>query len=98
MCVVILTIDLNFHLWYHVVDNSTVCNHGDVRLANHVTEGSGRVEVCIGGKWGNICGGGTDRVAQVICRQLGYSSQGVHFFPGLSSLSRTVAHLLLPSF
>ena len=50
------------------------CDEGDVRLVDGDAAYEGRVEVCLGGKWGTICDSSWDhRDAQVMCKQLGYS-------------------------
>ena len=64
------------HLRFYV----DVCQHGDVQLVP--LPGSvgltGKVEICLDGVWNNICGRGwSPDSAGVVCRQLGYSSQGI---------------------
>ena len=50
------------------------CVHGEVRITNTLY---GRVDVCINGTWGTVCGNQWDNYdASVICRQLGHSPYG----------------------
>ena len=50
---------------------------GSLRLAGGTGDNEGRVEICGNGLWSFVCGrfwGPLD--AQVVCRQLGYSTDG----------------------
>ena len=51
------------------------CTNGTVRLVDGPVESAGRVEICIHGVWGRVCGGNQFGLyhSRVVCRQLGYN-------------------------
>ena len=54
------------------------CIDGRVRLVNGSLNQEGRVEVCVNGVWGSICGiGWGTSDARVVCKQLGYPDTGM---------------------
>ena len=55
------------------------CGEGAVRLAGDLRNESGPVELCHTGKWYKVCNNSNlwrTNVAQVLCRQLGYPTDG----------------------
>ena len=53
------------------------CADGQLQLAGGNIENEGRVEICMNNVWGTVCldsWGSAD--ATVVCRQLGYMTQG----------------------
>lgn len=51
-----------------------ICENGDVRLANGMTNIEGRVEICRNAIWGTVCDTAWDEIdASIVCRQLGFS-------------------------
>ena len=54
------------------------CTNGTVRLVDGPLESAGRLEVCIHGVWGRVCGYDLydslyGNYSRVVCRQLGYN-------------------------
>ena len=65
------------HLFVIALNTTSNCTTGHVRLTSGQTQYVGLVEICYGGVWKSICPRGWDtREAQVVCRQLGFSSIG----------------------
>ena len=57
------------------------CTTGQLRLAGGNIPNEGRVEICMSNVWGTVCDdswSSTD--VTVVCRQLGYSTQGQRIF------------------
>ena len=56
------------------------CRDGDLRLQNGSNVREGRVEICFNQAWGTICDSGYGLVdANVICGQLTFSNEGLHY-------------------
>ena len=70
-------------LYIHVTLNfcflrDIICCDGTVRLAGGSLSNEGRVEICQSGEWKTVCDNNwSDNEARVVCRQLGYLTQGV---------------------
>ena len=50
---------------------------GAVRLVDSIVPYRGRVEICQHGRWMSLCGQWNNNNAAVVCRQLGYPTQGL---------------------
>lgn len=57
---------------------ATACAQGAIRLRGGRAS-QGRVEICINDTWGTVCNDLWDATdAQVVCRQLGFSTEGTY--------------------
>ena len=72
------------------------CTNGQLQLAGGNIVNEGRVEICINNVWGTVCGDSWGRAAAtVVCRQLGYPTQGWSKFmrSTMYSLTRYVDYI-----
>ena len=54
------------------------CFDGEVRLSGGQTEWEGRLEVCLGQRWGTVGSDGwTETNSQVVCNAFGYDFTGL---------------------
>ena len=53
------------------------CEDDDVKLVDGSSSNEGRVEICLDNQWGTVTSDGwSTNNAKVVCRQLGYSTDG----------------------
>ncbi len=58
-------------------DPNNTCIEGSMRLADGETANEGRLEVCYSNHWGTVCDDEFSSVeAAIVCRELGYSTEG----------------------
>ena len=66
-----------FFLTLQLILEPGECLEGSVRLADGDISQEGRLEVCLGGVWGSVCGDGWDQTdAYTLCQQLDLGEGG----------------------
>ena len=56
-----------------MIELSLECTNDDIRLVDGSTNREGRVEVCVDGYWGTVCGEGWGETeASLVCSKLGF--------------------------
>ena len=72
--VLVTTVATTNHLYNFI---AAPCSNGPLRLVGGNVPNEGRVEICLNDVWGTVCDDGWSTTdATVVCRQLGYSTQG----------------------
>ena len=70
--------DVRYGHAHACLDGNDCSVEGAIRLVNSSNVERGRLEVCIGGKYGTVCDDYWDaREAKVVCRQLGFNISGL---------------------
>ena len=54
---------------------SANCNNGTIRLVGGSTDREGRVEVCVGGRWGTVQNNNSQLI-EFVCSTLGFPTEG----------------------
>ena len=73
MSILILTANLLLYLLAPIVPDN--CTEGNVRLLSGF--GNGTVQVCVNRTWGSVCDSNwNSQAANVVCRQLGFTTLG----------------------
>ena len=75
--------------------NLAICVEGEIRLVGGSTIREGRVEVCMDGRWGTVCGEGWgDIQAGLICSTMGFPAQSKNI-PQTTHTTATMCHFNL---
>ena len=60
----------------HCMYAGSQCIENSIQLVGELSQNEGYVVICLRGGWGKVCRGNTQAAAVVVCRQLGFSTEG----------------------
>ncbi len=74
------------HLYYKIAD----CNETEIRLVGGASDRDGRVEVCVGGRWGTVQTNNPGELAKTVCES---ATESLEFYSTASCYGEALINL-----